>query len=75
MAKEVNTLKLNFNCANGKAASLVISEPKKELTSEAVEGAMTAIIGAKAIGSKDALFSEKVSAELITRQTKEIYHA
>ena len=72
--KENKVLRLNFNCEDGKTGSLTINVPKTDVTSQAIEQAMTEIIQTKAIGTKKSVFAEKVSAEMISRTVNEVYH-
>lgn len=75
MSKEIKILKLTFNCADGKLGSLLILEPKEDLDASSIQLAMDNLIASGAIGSKTGLFKEKVSAELLTRKSDELYHA
>lgn len=75
MSQESKTLNLNFKCADGKMATLVIREPKPDVTSEAIKEAMAKVINSKAIGSKTALYSEAIGAELVSRSVENVYHA
>lgn len=75
MSKEIKTLKLTFNCADGKVGTLLILEPKEGLDETTIQGAMDNLIASNAIGSKTARFKEKVGAELLTRKTESLYRA
>lgn len=75
MSKEIKTLKLTFNCADGKIGTLLILSPKDNLDEGEIKTAMDGLIASNAIGSKTAHFKEKVSAELLTRQSEELYRA
>ena len=75
MSQETKTLNLNFKCEDGKTATLAITEPKSGVTSEAIREAMGKVITARVIGSKTALYSEAIGAELVSRTVEEVYHA
>ena len=75
MSQETKTLNLNFKCEDGKTATLTIAEPKPGVTSEMIREAMGKVIASRVIGSKTALYSEAVGAELVSRRVEEVYHA
>lgn len=69
------SLVLTFIKANGKKASMTLSDPKTDLTADTVKTMMEKMAASTVFKSGDAIFTKAHMAQLVTRDVADLYVA
>lgn len=69
------SLVLTFIKADGKKASMTLSDPKTDLTADTVKSMMEKMAASTVFKSGDAIFTKAHMAQLVTRELADLYVA
>ena len=69
------SLVLTFIKADGKKASMTLSNPKTDLTTDTVKTMMEKMAASTVFKSGDAIFTKAHMAQLVTREVADLYVA
>lgn len=69
------SLVLTFIKADGKKASMTLSDPKTDLTADTVKTMMEKMAASTVFKSGDAIFTKAHMAQLVTRDVSDLYVA
>ena len=69
------SLVLTFIKADGKKASMALSDPKTDLTADTVKTMMEKMAASTVFKSGDAIFTKAHMAQLVTRDVADLYVA
>ena len=69
------SLVLTFIKADGKKASMTLSDPKTDLTADTVKTMMEKMAASTVFKSGDAIFTKAHMAQLVTRDVADLYVA
>ncbi|MDU1028621.1 MAG: DUF2922 domain-containing protein [Clostridiales bacterium] len=69
------SLVLTFIKADGKKASMTLSDPKADLTADTVKTMMEKMAASTVFKSGDAIFTKAHMAQLVTREVADLYVA
>ena len=72
---EQKSLVLTFIKADGKKASMTLSDPKTDLTANTVKDMMEKMAASTVFKSGDAIFTKAHMAQLVTREVADLYVA
>ena len=72
---EQKSLVLTFIKADGKKASMTLSDPKTDLTADTVKTMMEKMAASTVFKNGDAIFTKAHMAQLVTREVADLYVA